>query len=566
MGRIHRYGQEKDCLIFNFVSTNTREGSVFWKLFERIQKIEADLDPENTGKVFNVLGDVFPANQIEKMLRDMYARNTTDAVIKDRIVEQVDTEHFQKITKSALEGLAKRELNLSSLIGRSTEAKEKRLVPEVVENFFIEAAPIVGIHPKLVAASAATDSKNSNGKIYRVGRVPRHLWVTGDDQESRFGKLGREYKQIAFDKKVFAQDSTIEWVTPGHPLFECVRTEVLKQTEQDVQRGAVFYDLQRSQPARLDVYAAVFQDGRGNKLHERLYVVQTELDGTLSIKQPTIFLDLIPATGSGAVPDGDNLPDRIGLEQFLIETELNGFLVEVQRSREREIKIISNHMEISLLAIIDRLQIQYGELFDKKESGSEETGLDGRLKQSEDRLDELNTRLDRRRVELKQENNCTIAAVIPKGRAWVLPHPDRYAPDIAPMVSNAEIERIAVDAVVAYEEAQGWQVESVESENRGFDLISRKYHAEDPKTAIAVKFIEVKGRSQVGRVALTDNEYRKANLLQQDYWLYVVFNCATQPEVHPIQDPAKLDWEAVMRVKHYQVGADQILFANQGDN
>ncbi len=28
MGRIHRYGQEKDCLIFNFVSTNTREGRV----------------------------------------------------------------------------------------------------------------------------------------------------------------------------------------------------------------------------------------------------------------------------------------------------------------------------------------------------------------------------------------------------------------------------------------------------------------------------------------------------------------------------------------------------------
>ena len=385
MGRIHRYGQEKDCLIFNFVSTNTREGSVFWKLFERIQKIEADLDPENTGKVFNVLGDVFPANQIEKMLRDMYARNTTDAVIKDRIVEQVDTEHFQKITKSALEGLAKRELNLSTLIGRSTEAKEKRLVPEVVENFFVEAAPIVGIHPKLVAASAST---TSNGKVYRMGRVPRHLWLTGDDQESRFGKLGREYKQIAFDKKVFAQDSTIEWVTPGHPLFECVRTEVLKQTEQDLQRGAVFYDLQRAQPARLDVYAVVFQDGRGNKLHERLYVVQTELDCSLSIKQPTIFLDLIPATGANQVPDGDNLPDRIGLEQFLIETELNEFLVEVQQEREREIQIISNHMEISLLAIIDRLQIQYGELFDKKESGSEETGLDGRLKQSEDRLDD----------------------------------------------------------------------------------------------------------------------------------------------------------------------------------
>ena len=40
MGRIHRYGQEKDCLIFNFVASNTREGRVMEKLFERIQQIE----------------------------------------------------------------------------------------------------------------------------------------------------------------------------------------------------------------------------------------------------------------------------------------------------------------------------------------------------------------------------------------------------------------------------------------------------------------------------------------------------------------------------------------------
>jgi len=103
----------------------------------------------------------------------------------------------------------------------------------------------------------------------------------------------------------------------------------------------------------------------------------------------------------------------------------------------------------------------------------------------------------------------------------------------------------------------------VESENRGFDLVSRKLHPEDPKTAIAVKFIEVKGRSHVGRVALTDNEYRTAERLRGDYWLYVVFNCATQPEVHAIQDPAKLEWEAVVKVKHYQVNAEQVLLAKE---
>ena len=82
MGRIHRYGQEKDCLIFNFVATNTREGRVLQKLFERLRQIERDLDPKRTGKVFNVVGDVFPANLLERMFRDMYARNLTDQVIR----------------------------------------------------------------------------------------------------------------------------------------------------------------------------------------------------------------------------------------------------------------------------------------------------------------------------------------------------------------------------------------------------------------------------------------------------------------------------------------------------
>ena len=193
MGRIHRYGQEKDCLIFNFVSTNTREGRVLHKLFERIQAIEDDLDPKRTGKVFNVLGDVFPANQLEKMIRDMYAHNQMDEeLIKQRIVEQVDTKRLESITNSTLEGLAKRELNLSAIIGKSAEAKERRLVPEVIEDFFTQAAPIVGVHPNEI---------REGGHVYKLGKVPRTLWPVGERLEPRFGKLGREYKNIVFDKE-----------------------------------------------------------------------------------------------------------------------------------------------------------------------------------------------------------------------------------------------------------------------------------------------------------------------------------------------------------------------------
>src|SRR5690606_30787369 len=102
------------------------------------------------------------------------------------------------------------------------------------------------------------------------------------------------------------------------------------------------------------------------------------------------------------------------------------------------------------------------------------------------------------------------------GQAWVMPHPDREAPQIAPMVRDDEIERIAVRIAMEHERARGWVVESVEDENRGFDLISRKPHPHDDKTFTAVRFIEVKGRSAVGEVALSVHEYRTARRLAED--------------------------------------------------
>jgi len=333
MGRIHRYGQEKDCLIFNFVSTNTREGRVLHKLFERITKIEDDLDPKKTGKIFNVLGEIFPSNQLEKMVRDMYAHNLTEEVIKNRIIEQVDTERFQRITHSTLEGLAKRELNLSAIIGKSAEAKERRLVPEVIQGFFLQSAPIAGVHPK---------EASKGQQVFRIGRIPRTLWPVGEKLEPRFGKLGRDYKHVVFDKKRLTEDPTLEWVTPGHPLFEVVREDVWERVQSDLRKGTVF---------------------------------------------------------------------------------------------------------------------------------------------------------------------------------------------------------------------------SVEKDNRGFDLISRKPHPEDPQTSIEVRFIEVKGRAAIGEVGVTTNEYKTAERLKKDYWLYVVFNCKETPQIHIIQDPARLGWKPLVKIEHYHVAADKILEA-----
>lgn len=99
-------------------------------------------------------------------------------------------------------------MNLSAIVGKSEEARERRLVPEVIEDFFVQASPLAGISPQ-------EDRKQKH--VYRVGRLPRILLPYGEELEPRFGKLGREYKQIVFDKELLALDQTLEWVTPGHP-------------------------------------------------------------------------------------------------------------------------------------------------------------------------------------------------------------------------------------------------------------------------------------------------------------------------------------------------------------
>ena len=325
-----------------------------------------------------------------------------------------------------------------------------------------------------------------------------------------------------------------------------------------MKHGAVFFDLHHAAPYRLDAFAASIKDGLGNQLHRRLFVVQAEMTGTMSIRQPTIFLDLALAPKGNAVPDGDGMPDQTAAERFLITTSLNPFLTEVAAQRAREIATISRHLEISLHELIHRQNLRMAELNEQGEGG-DATLMAANMKKVEDKLDELNGRLEKRTAELKREAECTIGDIRHIGRAWVLPHPERNSPQIREMVTDPEIERIAVQVAIKHEEAEGRVVESVEADNRGFDLISRKLHPEDPKTAIDVRFIEVKGRADIGEIALTSNEYNTAKRLRKDYWLYVVFHCATpNPSLNILRDPSTLDWQPIVKVEHYRLKQDSL--------
>ncbi len=532
IGRIHRYGQERDCLISNFVAANTREGQVLERLLERLKEIRKELGSD---QVFDVVGQVIPANYLERLFRDLYAGRVSPQAALEQLVTDLDRQRFARVCRSTLEGLAKRELNLSAILSKTAEAKERRLVPEVVEEFFLQAAPVVGLPPL----------RGHHG-AYTLGRVPRHLLEVGERLEARFGSLGREYRRITFDKRPLGRDPTLEWVTPGHPLFEAVREALWEEVQEDLRRGAVFYDLGRKAPGRLEVFAASVADGQGNTLHRRLFVVEFVESGGKRLRQPTVFLDLIPADPPPA--EKPSIPvDQQDVEDFLVREGLEAFLEEVQRERLRELETIARHVELSLNTLIDRQQRQVAELLQRQQRG-EEVSL--ALSEAQKRLEELIGRLERRRRELSQERQLAIADITRIGSALVLPYPEGGT--VRELVPDTEVERIAMELAMHYEQERGWLPEDVSRENRGFDILS--HHPESGR----VRFIEVKGCATSGPIVLTPNEYKTAGRLGKDYWLYVVFDCAAKPRLVPVEDPTRLGWEPVVEIDYYQLSPHEI--------
>jgi hypothetical protein len=120
-----------------------------------------------------------------------------------------------------------------------------------------------------------------------------------------------------------------------------------------------------------------------------------------------------------------------------------------------------------------------------------------------------------------------VAAIVPAG-ALEEPH---SVTDPAMRRSDA-VEDAAMEEAMAYEIGRGWNVEDVHGEDRGYDLISRGPEEQ-------VRYIEVKGRAGMGDVELSANEWLKAQQLGDDYWLYIVSNALTAPELQRVQNPAQ---------------------------
>jgi superfamily II DNA or RNA helicase len=531
MGRIHRYGQKKNCLIFNFVATNTIEGRILQRLLDKLQEIRNAL---NDDAVFNVVGEVLPAAQIERVLRDYYAGHLGDADLEDRLLHNVDEGRFRAICQNALEGLASKRLNLEMLIERRAKAQERRVIPETIARFLSDAAGFSSLALKPVPSLPHT---------YDPGRTPAVLKNYERNPDWRFPSLLAKYSRLSTHRDT-ADANNLEWVTPGHPLFEAVRRHTYYSSQEDFKKGACFFSLAHDAPARLDFYRARVVDGLGHVIHERMFTVEVNEGHDPVQREPAALGDLTPAESPDPLPSVAHLPEA---SSWLHEHGLRPFLDEVRKERLTEVERIADHVELSLTELLSKADEEIGRAAAEVEKNAQ--GSEGRMAMAETRHTELLARRDRRRQELQQQRSLTLQAVERITSILILPHPDRASPEVRRLRPNPVTEATAMRVVMEHERAQGRQVYDVSEKNLGYDIISLDLNSGD------LRLIEVKGIGDTdSSVLLTPNERRVAEDRRDCYWLYVVTHCNTTPRLRePIRDPARLDWVEVTKVAHYRI-------------
>ena len=493
-GRIHRIGQVEVCHLWNLVAKDTREGEVYARLLEKLEAARKALG----GRVYDVLGQLFENRALRDLLLEAIQYGEQDEV-KARLFQTVDGVIDQS---NLLNLLNKRQLTRDTMPPADVEklrldmerAEAERLQPHHVQSFFVEAFQRLGGQIK----------RREEGR-WEITHVP---WIVRQ-RDRKIGSgvaLQKKYERICFEKSKINQQPVAAFIYPGHPLLEALISLVREQNDHLMKKGAVLIDDtdDGTEVSVLFLLEHSVQDGRStnsghpNIISQKLQFATIDKAGTVSNAGIAPHLNLRPAQdGDRESVEGILKEDWLcsGLEKKVVEFATvqlaQKHVAEVRNRRIPEIDKVEQEVKNRLHS-----EIRYWDsrAFELKEQ--EKAGKDTRLSRSnaERRAEDLAERLRRRLQVIQQERFISSQPPRIRGGMIVVPRGllleyqsvgSGFSQDPA---ARRDIERKAMDVVMATERQLGNQPEDLSARKIGYDIASYDPHANH------MRFIEVKGR------------------------------------------------------------------------
>ena len=524
MGRIHRYGQSKDVYIFNLVAEDTREGQVLAKLFDKLEEIR---DKLGSDRVFDVIGDVFYGKNLYQLILDAVTNaKTMDDILKELDI-QPDKEYLSRIKEIFGETLATRFIDYTRIRDMAEKAREYRLVPEYVEEFFKRAfVKAGGKFRELKDGFIAIDSVP-----YDIRKIAEEV-----DFKNRFGIMMRSYPKVTFDKDIASRNPDAEFISFGHPLLEALIQWIIDKFSEEVKRGTVFKDPSGRLDGYIWFYIGEVKDGNGETAGRKIIAIYDNGEEFEEIN-PAILWDFSPA--DGGVKEATVRIDKEKIMSFVIDA-VKRYKEEISKERERQARVKEKYGLKSLDFHITELDTELSALYDREAMG-EKVDLPIRNKREQKKRYEDTRKL----LEKEIEGERSLSISMPKFLTVI-----RVVPEKGEMVEDEGIEKSGMEIAMEYERIHGRTPEDVSKENLGFDIRSKGEND--------VRYIEVKARAGEGEVALTPNEWFKAKRFKEQYWLYIVANVMTKPALYIINNPAEnLNPEEKIEVVRFIVSPDE---------
>jgi hypothetical protein len=450
-------------------------------------------------------------------------------------------------------------LDLGSARQLRDSSDERRLQPLFMQNLFLAAC----------RAAGGTVRADEHFPVFHVGPVPTD--VRDVARPLRLPLADKYDYPFVFDKQLVSVASRTrvpehtKLLGSGHPLFDAVTEWAIRQARDAFSRGATVCDPNIAARQRLWLVRSAIEDGRQEArkrlAHQQLAVVLADHHGLRSVSPATLLNFTAPDSAVFQTDVPDRSSDEIQMWAFENVTEPQ--LKQVEGHRHAECDLRRQYLDTTFTELIGELQTRLEELQRASLYGNddpiERENLENRLRKLKERkkrrVEEIDLML---RLTANLPDVLTAALVVPAPVASV------EGADIPPgggfpMRRDDEVEQIAMNVVMRFEQARGWTPQDVSKDGEHYDIRS-----EGPDAA--KRYIEVKGRAQSGAVVLTAPEVDKLRQLGDRAFLYIVTFCkGEKPKLKVIQDPMS-SLHPKMLYRQVQFMVDEADWKQQGED
>ncbi len=497
MGRIHRIGQQHKVMLYNLVAQGTREGDAHWRLLERL----VDAANELGGKMFDSLAAIMELARAEtgghdRLLHRLYG----PATVPEAEFGIPSREEIERATNDYYTETSSLSSRVDMPVADTARHEDRiaRVNPVIVERFLDRA------HRASLIALEQTTIRDEG--FYYISEPPgHHRCGIVEALGARGGKAlvatrSEQRQQAIEDHSVRDRAAKAAMLGPSNPKFTALLDALRGCAAPDMWQGAVLRDRTVAEDYTLFVYECDIAEGsdtaRGRtRPAARSWLIRVDHTGEAHSVSWEILPNLTAA--ENAAP--------MSLAGFVAEAAKQRAVEQADNERNRRADQLAGwHRDLTRQ--LDRLPGALTKDIDDHE-----------LRQSERRR--IRQAIQARLQDAADAAEVTRGEVRRVGWAHVLAAPDPPGPEDADD-EQADSEEVSMRLVTGILEQDGWTVQDVHRENRGYDLHAVRGSEQ--------RCVEVKGRAgqaSSGGVSLTGGELIQAAQLGDQYWLYVVDNC-----------------------------------------